>query len=196
MQTFSAFIDETYVKDNSAMGKSIDPLEFNYFIRESQAVYIQDILGTPLYEDLMNKVYMTGPTVSISSSPYLNTYERWLFELVSKSQAHRVIELSAFSLTYKLRNGGLAQTSAEHTNSAGLKEINALKEEARNLAEHWANRAIKFLCENSTQFPLYNASSDDIYPTDDNNDFGVYFPEEYKYGRTMTEEEFLRKYFY
>jgi len=194
MMTFSAFIDPDYVKNNVPMGKNIDEDEFLPFIKEAQSVYIQDLIGTPLYEDLMEKTIMTG-TASITTSPYLSTYERWLYELLSKSQAYRVVQLAAFHITYKLRNAGLVQAQAQYTQNLSLKEIDALEQRMENLANHYADRAKKFLCENSDQFPLYTAASEDMYPNSYNDVDDVYFPDDYSGGtKYMTYNEFVSRY--
>ena len=50
--TFSAlFIDDQYLKDYTPLGKSVDINEIYPFVEEAQNVYIQDVLGTPLYLD-------------------------------------------------------------------------------------------------------------------------------------------------
>jgi hypothetical protein len=56
--TFSAlFIDDQYLKDYTPLGKSVDINEIYPFVEEAQNVYVQDVLGTPLYMDLEYKLY-------------------------------------------------------------------------------------------------------------------------------------------
>ena len=57
------FIDDNYLKTYSPLGKSIDVDEIYPFVENAQDIYTQDVLGTPLYIDLVDKLY-AGTTYS------------------------------------------------------------------------------------------------------------------------------------
>ena len=63
----------------------------------------------------------------------------------------------------------------------------------KNLAEFWNQRVVNFLCENSTSFPLYNAVSDDMYPSGTQYDSDIYLDNRYT-DLTFDELKFLKKY--
>lgn len=183
--TFSAlFIDDQYLKDYTPLGKNLDSDEIYPFVQESQDMFIQDVLGTPLYDDLVWKLY-SGITYS--------TIERNLVDVCSKALAYWTVYLALPHLSIKIRNIGVARTSGEYTQQSTMEELKYLREETKNLAEWWNTRIVSFLCQYSEQFPLYNAATDGIYPTINQYDSDFYIEDKYK-DLTYEEIKFLKKY--
>lgn len=186
MGTYSAlFIDDEFIKQHSPLGRSMDPQEVYPFVSEAQDMYIQDLLGTPLYDSLVQKV---------ATSTSLSAIEWQLIDIFSKSLAYWSVYLALPHLSIKIRNGGVAKSQGENTQNTDLSELRYIREEVKNLAEFWAQRTVTFLCENKTSFPLYNASSDDMYPSNGQYDSDIYLDDFSDY--TEREREFLRKYLY
>ena len=183
--TYSAlFIDDQYLKDYTPMGQNIDPLQIYPFVEDAQEVYIQDLLGTPLYMDLTYKLYV-GTTYS--------TLERTLVDLCSKALAYWSVYLAIPHLAIKIRNIGVARPTSDNTQPSTMEEMKYIREEMKNMAEFWAERIVKYLCENSSSYPLYTASSDDIYPSAGQYDSDIYLDD---YSLSQAEIEFLKKYYY
>lgn len=183
------FIDDQYLKDNSPLGKSIDVDDIYSFVSNAQDVYIQDILGTPLYEDMITKTsnYIAGSGATFS------TYEWNLLDLCSKSLTYWTVYMALPFIHTKIRNAGVISQSSENTQNADLSGLKYLREEMKNLGEFWATRAVNYICANSTEFPLYNAASDDIYPQSVQFDSDIYIEDRYK-DLTYDELKFLKKY--
>lgn len=189
MGTYSALlIDDEYIKQYTPLGRSMDPKEIYPFISEAQNMYIQDLLGTPLYDDIMEKTYHSPTGASYSS------IEWQLVDLCSKSLAYWSVYLALPHISIKMRNGGLNKPLPESTQTADLSELRYLREEIKNLAEFWSQRVVNFLCENNTSFPLYGSASDDMYPSTGQYDSDIYLDDFGDY--TEREKEFLRKYLY
>jgi hypothetical protein len=183
--TFSAlFIDDEYLKTYSPLGKSIDVDEIYPFVENAQDIYIQDVLGTPLYVDLSYKIF-TGVTFS--------TLESSLVDICSKALAYWTVYLALPHLYLRIRNAGVVKTQSENTQNSDLSELKYLKEEMKNLGEFWNQRAVNFICENSSSFSLYNAASDDMYPSNVQYDSDIYIEDTYK-DLTLEELRFLKKY--
>lgn len=189
MGTYSAlFIDDEYIKKNSPLGRSMDPEEIYPFISEAQAIYTQDLLGTPLYDNLIYKAdSLNNPTGTFSA------IEWQLIDIFSKSLAYWSIYLALPHLSIKIRNGGVAKSAPDNVQVSDLGEIRYIREEIKNLAEFWAQRTVTFLCENSTSFPLYNSTSEDMYPSNGQYDSDMYLGP-YNDDYTEREIDFLRKY--
>jgi len=182
--TYSAlFIDDQYLKDYTPIGQNIDPLQIYPFVEDAQEIYIQDLLGTPLYMDLTYKLYV-GTTYSTS--------ERALVDLCSKALAYWTVYMSLPHLAIKIRNIGVARPTSENTQPSTMEELKYIREEVKNMAEFWAERIVKYLCENKTTYPLYGAASDDIYPSSGQYDSDIYLDD---YSPTNAELEFLKKYY-
>lgn len=183
--TFSAlFIDDDYLKQYTPLGKSIDADEVYPFVQEAQDIYTQDVLGTPLYDDLVYKLY-AGITYS--------TTERALVDICSKALAYWTIYMALPHLAIKIRNIGVARPQAENTQQSTIDELKYIREEMKNLAEFWNTRAVNFLCDQKNNFPLYNAATNDMYPSNRQYDSDIYLEDGYK-DLTYEELRFLKKY--
>lgn len=183
--TFSAlFIDDDYLKQYTPLGKSIDTDEIYPFVQEAQDIYTQDVLGTPLYDDLVYKLY-AGITYS--------TIERTLVDLCSKSLAYWTIYMALPHMAIKIRNIGVARPTSENTQVSTIDELKYIREEMKNLGEFWNTRAVNFLCEYSNQFPLYDKATYDMYPSNRQYDSDIYLEDGYK-DLTYEELKFLKKY--
>jgi hypothetical protein len=188
--TFSfLFIDDVYLKTYTPVGKSIDVDQIYPFVGEAQDIYIQDLLGTPLYNELEYKLY-SGLTFS---QPYFTSYEIELVNLCSKSLAYWSVYLALPHLSIQIRNIGLGRAVSDNTSSGSLEDLRYIRDEMKNLAEFWAQRVVNYLCENSEYFPLYRAASPDIYPQNWVYDSDIYIEEVYK-DLTADQLKLLQKY--
>jgi hypothetical protein len=185
--TFSALIiDDVYLSDYTPLGKNIDSAMVYPFISEAQDIYMQDILGTNFYNDLLYR--------SVYATSSITTYEESLLDILSKMVAYYSVYLAIPHLSIKIRNIGVAKSSADNTQSASLEEMKYIREEIKNLAEFWSQRAIVYLCNNSVHFPLYLKSGDDIQPNMSTQyDSDIYLDDTY-YGLSYDELKFLKKY--
>jgi len=182
--TEALFIDDEYLKTYSPLGKSIDVDEIYPFVQNAQNVYIQDVLGTPLYNELVDKI-ATGVTFS--------SIEWQLVDLCSRALVYWTVYMSLPTLYIKMRNSGVVKQQSENTQNADLSELKYLREEQKNLGEFYNTRIVNFLCDKSTQFPLYNAVSKDMYPSIKQYDSDMYI-EDGLSDLTYEELRFLKKY--
>ena len=182
--TFSAmFIDDTYIKQNTPLGKSIDVDEVSNWIEEAQNVYTQELLGTPLYEDLMLK---------LASNVDYSAIEWQLVDLFSKALAYWTVYMALPFITTQIRNTGVATPKSDYTESTESK-MKYLREELKNMGEFWNTRTATFLCNNSNLFPLYNATSEDMYASVQQYDCDLYLDDRYC-DLSLEELKFLKKY--
>jgi len=183
--TFSALIiDDVYLKQYTPLGKSVDIDEIYPFVEEAQDVYIQDVLGTPLYNDIIYKLY-AGITYS--------AVEMTLVDICSKALAYWTMYMALPHLAIKIRNLGVARPVAENAQISSMEELKYIREEMKNLGEFWNTRVVNFLCATSNQFPLYDAATDDMYPSVRQYDSDIYLEDGYK-DLTYEELKFLKKY--
>lgn len=183
--TFSAlFIDDDYLKTYTPLGKSIDVDEIFPFIQEAQDIYTQDVLGTPLYDDLVYKLY-AGITYS--------TIERALVDTCSKALAYWTIYMALPHLGIKIRNLGVVRPTSDYTQTSTMDELKYIREEMKNLGEFWNTRTVNFMCTNVKYFPLYNAATNDMYPSNRQYDSDIYL-EDGGYNLSYEELRFLKKY--
>lgn len=182
-------IDDDYLKTYSPLGKSIDVNEIYPFVSNAQDVYIQDLLGTPLYLDILTKTsnYVSGSGATFSS------YEWALVDICSKSLVYWTTYMALPHLYLRIRNAGVVKQSSENTQNSDLSEMKYLREEMKNLGEFWNTRAGNYICANSIHFTLYNKASNDMYPSNRQYDSDIYLEDGYK-DLTYEELKFLKKY--
>lgn len=149
------FIGEQYLKDFTPVSNNLDIEQVRPHIEFSQDSYVQDILGTNLYNDLQTKY----------STQTLNAFETSLLLLIKPALAYRSTEASIPFINTQIRNKGLNLMNSENAIQAEIDRMRYLREECRNRAEFYEERVVKYLCNNSTQFPLYNITNDDITPS-------------------------------
>lgn len=183
--TFSAlFIDDEYLKTYTPLGKSIDVNEVYPFVQQAQEVYIQDLLGSPLYNDLESKLY--------NDIPYTDK-ETVLVDICSKALAYWSVYMALPHLAIKIRNIGVGSSQAENVETADLQKLKYIREEQKNLAEFWNTRARNYICANKNDFTLYDFKSDDMYPSTVQYDSDIYIEDKYL---SLSKEElrFIKKY--
>lgn len=185
--TFSAlFIDDQYLKDYTPMGQNIDPLAIYPFVEDAQDIYIQDLLGTPLYMDLTYKLY-AGTTYT--------TDERTLVDLCSKCLSYYTVYMALPHLAIKIRNVGVSRPTSENTLPSTMEELKYIREEMKNMAEFWSERVVIYLTNYSTLYPLYKTltSHPDIVPSGGQYDSDIYLSQYGNY--TEAEKRFLDQYY-
>lgn len=182
-------IDDTYLKDWSPLGKSIDVDEIYPFVSNAQSVYTQDVLGTPLYRDILTKAdnFISG------GSPTFSAVEWDLVDLCSKALVYWTVYMALPHIMIKIRNAGVVKSQNEGSQNSDLSEMKYIREEMKNLGEFWNQRIVNYLCDNSQSFPLYRAASNDMYPSNRQYDSDIYLEDGYK-DLTLEELRFLKKY--
>ncbi len=185
--TFSAtFIDDQYLKDYTPIGQNIDPLQVYPFVETAQDMYIQDLLGTPLYMDLTYKLYM-GITFS--------QIEWTLVELCSKALAYYTVYLAVPHLAIKIRNVGVARATSDNTQPSTMEEMRYIRNEVKDMAEFWAERTVIYLNNYAPLYPLYRTSGahPDMSPSNGQYDSDIYLSPYGDY--TEAEQRFLNAYY-
>ncbi len=70
---------------------------------------------------------------------------------------------------YTIANKGVFKHTSESANSVEKNEIDYLVEKERDIAQHYTQRFIDYMCFNNATFPEYNSNSNgDMYPDTDN----------------------------
>jgi hypothetical protein len=135
-------------------------------ITRAQEIEIQQILGTPLYQDILNKV--SGDTLNPIETTLVRDY---IFPCL--------IEYSVFyampSIWAKLENSSVINKTPENSITLDLPGLKYRREDIKNSAEFLATRIINFLCDQSNSFPLYTSNSNDLYPAKNIYDSGIVF---------------------
>jgi len=135
-------------------------------IYRAQQMEIQQILGTPLYEDILTKV--SGDTLNAVELTLVRDY-------IFPCLVEYALYYSLPSIWSKLENSSVINRNPENAQSVDLKSLQYRRNDIKNSAEFLATRIVNFLCDQSNSFPLYTSNSNDLYPAHRIYDSGIVF---------------------
>lgn len=141
-------ISTATMKKNSVVNNNVDDMYLLPSIEIAQDAGLQPLLGTKLYNKLMDLVEdssITGATeYKYLLDEYITPY------LINKATADIIIPLS-----YKMRNQGVVQQTSEYTYSPSLKDTQYVIQNYDNKANFYGNRLSDYLKANRKKFPEY-----------------------------------------
>jgi hypothetical protein len=169
-----AWINQQYLKAVTPISGNVDVTEVSSHIDTAQLINTREILGKNLYEDLNTKIKTNS----------LSPIEDELVEIMKQALAYRSAEIAIPFLGIKIRSKGVVRLNDEFAQAASLEDMKYLRSELSKRADYFETRAKDFLCQFSTDFPLYTQDTNpnnQIYPNynqpfnseiyTDNNDY-------------------------
>lgn len=118
-----------------------------------QDIYIQQILGTPLYNDLKTKIIADDTLASYPNEKAL------INDYIAKVIVWYVKMESGAALNYRYTNAGVQLKSGENNNHSDLAELKFLMDKWRINAERYAQLLTDYLKLNTATFPKYHEVS-------------------------------------
>lgn len=143
-------ITEQKLKDNTPINENVDVSELRFCISQAQQIFIQESLGTNLYEKILKLVQDNeiGLPANINYKELLNNFIQPT--LISYSYY-----LGLDNFFVKFVNTGLQQFAGEQSSSIGFKEFQYLKNTAKDNAEFNDNLLRRHLVFNNWKYPEY-----------------------------------------
>ena len=160
------FITREDIVKHTALNGSIDADKFIQFVKIAQDVHIQNILGTDLFNKINDDI--VAATITGAYLTLLTTY-------IKPMTIHwAMVEFLPFA-SFTIANKGVYKHGSENGETASTEDMQKLIEKSRDLAQHYTQRFIDYICYNSATFPEYNSNSNgDMYPDKNNNFSGWY----------------------
>lgn len=158
---YVAFISDQFLKDNTWVNQSVDPSIMRPTVRMAQEKYILPILGTGLYNKVISLI-SGAPTVTLSGD-----YGVMLHEYIQPCLLWYALAESTIPISLRIVNKGIVKKNSENSTPADLNEILAVKDEARNNAQWYAQRLMNFTAQNRTLYTEYDnpgSGIDTIFP--------------------------------
>jgi len=137
------FISESYLKNNSLIDDNVDQRIILPSIITAQDMRSHPILGTPLYEDLKNKII--AGTLNADEKTLIDDY-------IAKSLVYWSMYECSTSMLYKYRNKSVATKNSEY-----------LRDDWKTKAEFYDERLINYLIDNKELYPKYQETSEDLH---------------------------------
>lgn len=112
---------------------------------DTQQMYILPLLGTGLYDEIESQVI--NNTVSALNST--------LLEKVRDALRMYMLADGQFVFTFKIRNKGVMTMSSDNSQAVTIDVLHETIRYFKDKAQVYAQRITNYLCENSTNYPLF-----------------------------------------
>jgi len=148
------------VKFTSVNG-NVDVDKFIQYVSIAQDIHIQGMLGTKLLEKIQAEII-----AGTLADPYLSLLTTYIKPCLIHASMLEYLPFAAITIG----NQGVYKKGAENSETVSKDEIDYLVERERKTYDHYKERFIDYICQNSTLFPEYNTNSgSDMYPNTYNN---------------------------
>jgi len=155
-----------HLKQNSVITGDLDDDKIIYSIKNAQIIHLQGFLGTDLYNGLQER--SVAGTLSANDNVLINDY-------IESALIFWTLSDYVFTAAYNISNKGILKHRDETSETISKEEITALGLSYQKTAEHFSQRLISYLCDNSHLYPEYNTNSgSDINPETNSNYGGLY----------------------
>jgi hypothetical protein len=145
------FISEIYLKENTPLSGNVDMGEVYPHARSAEETYIQEAIGSKLYERLVD---------SLTASPKNTTADETtlLKKLRDALMWYTCYDALPF-LDIKIRNIGIVKQKSDNLENASRDDVSYLRNVCKNKGDFYLRIVQKYLCENSRKFEQYCCGS-------------------------------------
>lgn len=147
-------ISEQKLKENTPINENVDSQELRFSIQQSQQIFIQESLGTNLYEYIL-KLVKDG---DIELPQYIK-YKELLNNFIQPTLISYAYYIALDNFFIKFVNVGLQQMRSEQGNPITIKELTYLKNNARDNAQFNDNLLRRHLVFNNSDYPQYTLTT-------------------------------------
>ena len=147
------------VKRYSNVSGNLDEDKLIQFIKIAQDIHLETFLGT----DLLNRLEagVIAADLTANETALINNY-------VKPMLIHWAMVEYLPSAAYDISNRGVFKNTSETGETLDKTEVDYMIEKQRNLAQHYTERFIRYMCHNHTLFPEYTSNTnDDVNPLKD-----------------------------
>ena len=142
-------ITEEYFKTYSPISDNYNIKDIKPYFHVAEKLWIEPIIGTPLYEELLDEVEKTEVTPE-NATLLLNIYPLLAFAIVYESLPF---------VGYHLSQVGITKGKSENSEPVSINDVNYISTQLRNQCETMKKLLKKFLDENAEHYPLYYADN-------------------------------------
>lgn len=143
-------ITEQWIKEFTPIGEFVDMKLIKPFIKISEDIHVRSLVGKEQYDRLLQGV----------ASNDLTPNETTLLDLIRPSLAYYMVAKNLPFLSTQIRGAGVIKTSNNNIVQASDENVRSLEERCMSFCNYYSQRVIKYLCDNSSLFPLYSSTVD------------------------------------
>lgn len=142
-------ITEDYFKTYSPIPDNYNIKEIKPYFHVAEKLWIEPIIGMPLYEELLDEVEKDEVTPE-NATLLLNIYPLLAFAITYESLPF---------VGYHLSQVGITKGKSEISEPVSINDVNYISTQLRNQCETMKMLLKKFLDENAEHYPLYYADN-------------------------------------
>jgi len=158
------FVTREDIVKFTAMNGNVDTDKFIQFVKIAQDIHIQNYLGSKLFNKIKDAI-----VAGTLANPYLDLLKDYIKPMVIH---FAMVEYLPFA-AYTIANKGVFKHNSENSTNVEKNEVDFLIEKERDIAQHYTNRFIDYMCYNQASFPEYNTNSNgDMFPDSEANFIG------------------------
>lgn len=161
------FIGAQYLRDNTIINDSVDAKVLQPIIRTAQTKYIQQVIGSKLYDKLIAEIV----AVTISGD-YQILLDQYVIPVLVEYATYEAIPF----LNFKFRNKSISKQQSDNSVAADVAELTYIRDNVLSTAQFYAERLTRFLLENSDKYHEYNEFSRDLNKNTQNYFNGIHIP--------------------
>ena len=145
------FISEKYIKENSVIDENTDYKKILPTVWQCQMQYIQNLLGTKLYEYLIAEI-----NDLIDNSTPLDAVDKTLIDdYISDTHLYWCEYELQIPLLYETRNKNVSKNRSDNGEPVSLRESYRIENRFKDKAEFFSKRLTDYLCANKDLYPAY-----------------------------------------
>ena len=174
------FISEEDLKNNSLINGNVDDKLIKPTIQTVQDLYIKQLLGSNLYDEINTQI--AGNSLTVLNTTLLNTY-------IIPCIIWYVMAEAPINLTFKFMNKGVMKRSSENSFSAEYSDLIDLSNRYKSRAEEYATMLRNYLIEYNEDYPLFydwGDGVDKIRPKSNIYNTGLYLGEDFETKSSLT----------
>lgn len=151
MPTINIMMGETYLKQASIINDNADMKVITPTIEDVQRLYIEDLLGTQLYNSILSQI--AANTVTSLNQTLLDNY------ILPCMKFYVLCECTP-AFKWRYMNKGVMVKNSENSSPADTQEVLYLMDKWKNNAEKLAQKCTAYLVSKSATYPLYVANTE------------------------------------
>lgn len=153
--TDTLLISWTKVKQYTSINDSLDPDLIKNNIRIAQDIQLQRVIGTLLYDKLIDLV-KTDTIGDAENSDYKTLLDDYIQDMLLYAAYYETLE----SIFIRPKNNGLlTPNGGENSDSVDKQRYEMTRTSVLNKFEYYADRLSKYLVETQAQFPELNGNT-------------------------------------
>ena len=161
------FIKREDLVRNSIIDGNVDYDKIIQFVKVSQEIDIQNLLGTDLYNKISADIISGAGGGAGLTGNYLTLVNDFVQPTLIWFAQMNYIPFSA----YTIAKGGVYKHQAENSQTVDKNEVDYLVAKAREYANYYSTRLVDYLCFNSSLFPEYSSNTNNNISPDTDTTF-------------------------